>query len=76
MNSAPTFSRRQVSRIALGALLATTVLEPTDRASAAARRPEYIKDESGISYYDVKGGSGPEPSNGDFVVIDYVSSAM
>ncbi|CDF37031.1 unnamed protein product [Chondrus crispus] len=71
MNSAPTFSRRQVSRLALGALLATTVLEPTGRALAAARRPEYIKDESGISYYDVKGGSGAGPINGDFVVIDY-----
>lgn len=79
MNSTSNFSRRQIGQLALGAslsLIATTVVKPVERAFAATKRPAYIKDESGISYYDVKAGTGSGPVDGDFVVIDYVSAAQ
>lgn len=40
----------------------------------AASRPVFVKDEdSGISYYDTKVGTGASPLDGDYVAIDYVA---
>lgn len=71
-------SRRRLGQIAIGAsaaLVSYTATAPTvNKAIAEAKkRPAFIKDESGISYYDVKTGSGAGPADGDFVVVDYVS---
>lgn len=41
-------------------------------ADKPAKKPEFIKDESGILYYDVTVGNGASPIEGDFVIIDYV----
>lgn len=74
MMSLPAVSRRKFGEIALGAsaaLLASS--NRTEAATQASQRPVYIKDESGISYYDVKTGAGAAPISGDFVIIDYVS---
>lgn len=72
MRAATNLSRRQINRLALGALVSAAIVEPVDKALAATKRPAFIKDESGISYYDVKAGNGAGPVDGDFVVIDYV----
>lgn len=77
-SASPNVSRRDLGRIALIATaveLTTNLITPLLPSSAAdtKKKPVFIKDESGISYYDVKQGSGAGPTDGDFVVIDYVS---
>lgn len=77
-NASPDVSRRELGKIILittAAGLATNVITPFLPSNAAdtKKKPVFIKDESGISYYDVKLGSGAGPTDGDFVVIDYVS---
>lgn len=78
MTSAQAVSRRKLGQLALGAsasVIAATIAGPLERvAAAAAKQPAFIKDESGIRYYDVKVGTGSGPTDGDFVIIDYVSS--
>ncbi len=59
-------TRRDFAKLALLSTLAPTAV------SAAPARPVYEKDESGISYYDLKTGTGNYPNDGDFVTIDYV----
>lgn len=72
-------SRRNLGQLAIGAsagLIAYTATAPLVRnaiAEAKKRTPPFVKDESGIRYYDVKSGSGYGPVEGDFVIIDYVS---
>lgn len=72
-------SRRRLGQLALGtsaAILLGVAKSPSSvRANAAEARkkaPAFTKDDSGISYYDVKAGSGASPVDGDFVVVDYV----
>lgn len=75
MTSAPAVSRRKLGQLALGAsasVIAATIAGPV--VAAATQKPAFIKDESGIRYYDVKAGTGSGPIDGDFVIIDYVSS--
>lgn len=72
-------SRRNLGQLAIAAsagLIAYTATAPLIRnatAEAKKRAPPFVKDESGIRYYDVKSGSGSGPVEGDFVIIDYVS---
>lgn len=71
-NAAPGMSRRRLGRIALSAAAATLV-SPLTANAAGQKRPTFVKDESGISYYDVEEGkAGTYPQNGDFVTVDYV----
>ena len=77
-SASPNVSRRELGKLMLittAAGLATNVITPLLPSNAAdtKKKPIFIKDESGISYYDVKPGSGAGPADGDFVVIDYVS---
>lgn len=62
-------SRRSFATLALGASAAAVA--GAQRAEAASK-PEFITDDSGIKYFDVKQGSGAGPVEGDFVVVDYV----
>lgn len=74
--SSHTFSRRQVGRLLFGvsaAALATVIAAaPHLTIADTTTRPTFMKDESGISYFDVKVGSGATPVDGDFVIVDYV----
>lgn len=80
--STSVLSRRKLGQLALGtsaavvADAASSVIPEQAKAADAKKKeaPAFVKDDSGISYYDVKAGSGPGPADGDFVVIDYVSS--
>lgn len=73
-------SRRRLGHLALGASAAamlagatTFSYEKTFATEAKKNVPVFTKDESGISYYDVKAGTGAGPVDGDFVIVDYVS---
>lgn len=67
-------SRRRFGQLAAGAsLVAFSAIEPT---VAKGSKPAFIKEESGISYYDIKTGSGASPVEGDFVIVDYVRFAV
>lgn len=69
------FSRRQLGRVALSAAAAALAAPLTGNA-AGEKRPSFVKDESGISYFDVeKGTTGSFPQDGDFVTVDYVRFA-
>ncbi len=70
-------SRRQLSRIAFSAAAAALILPMPSNAEGEkkVKKPVYVKDESGISYYDVAGGRGAYPQDGDFVTVDYVRLA-
>lgn len=81
MKSVPStskISRRSLGQLAIGAsaaLIAYTSTAPlVQNATADAKKkaPPFVKDESGISYYDVRAGSGSGPGDSDFVIIDYV----
>lgn len=56
---------------------AAAVASSNDTGSKAGKKgnkaPAFIKDESGVQYFDTKTGSGASPMEGDFVVVDYVS---
>lgn len=62
-------TRRDFTKLAILSSLAPSIV------NAAPARPVYEKDESGISYYDLKTGNGDFPNEGDFVTIDYVSKS-
>lgn len=67
-------SRRRFGQLAAGAsLVALSAIEP---AVAKGSKPVFTKEESGISYYDIKTGSGASPIEGDFVIVDYVRFAV
>lgn len=69
-------SRRKMAQLAIGtagAALAASACPAVAAEAGKTKRPSYIKDDSGISYYDVKAGSGSNPMEGDFVVVDYVA---
>ncbi|PXF40897.1 FK506-binding protein 4 [Gracilariopsis chorda] len=64
-------SRRRFGQLAAGAsLVALSAIEP---AVAKGSKPVFTKEESGISYYDIKTGSGASPIEGDFVIVDYLA---
>lgn len=69
-----TVSRRKLGQLALGTSAALLVNWLNPGQPSAASSPSFVKDDSGIQYYDVKPGSGPGPVEGDFVVVDYVRS--
>jgi len=74
----PSVSRREMGKIAVGAtagILAALVRPGTVGAEGSAR-PVFIKDESGVSFYDIKTGTGSGPIDGDFVIIDYVRGRL
>lgn len=78
VNNNRNVSRRDVGKLILGvstAAVVTTCFNNT-AAAAAQKAPSFVKDDSGILYYDVKTGNGSYPLNGDFVIIDYVSKSQ
>lgn len=69
-------SRRQALRTAALAAAAATSgagVRPTPAPAQAAAKPDFIKDESGLLYYDVNKGTGAQPVDGDYVAIDFVA---
>lgn len=74
-------SRRDLGKLAVGAcaaglVSALTTNVPVASAQTKKSKPVFTKDDSGIQYYDVKEGNGSPPVEGDFVVVDYVSSLL
>lgn len=75
--SRPCVSRRRMGKLMLSAIAASLAIDldnvsSVQAAEKPAKKPEFIKDESGILYYDVTVGNGASPIEGDFVIIDYV----
>lgn len=75
-------SRRDLGKLVLATSAAAAISSlcgNTASANAAVsgkqKAPNFIKDDSGIQYYDVKVGNGATPIEGDFVIIDYVCYA-
>lgn len=79
-HAASDVSRRDLLLSTAAVAIATTVTLvpnlPAPAAAAAAAAPTYIKDDSGVLYYDIKLGSGAGPIDGDFVIVDYVSDVL